>query len=50
MVTTGNLYYELNIKYIELLCAMVCAESDNTYDDDLAVITTIYNRREIDIG
>lgn len=48
VVTTGNLCYELNIKDIELLCAIVCAESDNTYDDALAVITTILNRCEAD--
>ena len=48
VVTTGNLCYELNIKDIELLCAIVCAESDNTYDDALAVITTILNRCETD--
>ena len=38
----------MSIKDIELLCAIVCAESDNTYDDALAVITTILNRCETD--
>ncbi len=45
-VTTGNLCYELSEKDIELLCAIVSAESDKSYDDALAVITTILNRCE----
>ena len=45
-VTTGNLTYKLCDKDIELLCAIVSAESDKTYDDALAVITTILNRCE----
>ena len=47
-VTTGNLCYELSDADIELLCAIVSAESDKTYDDALAVITTILNRCETD--
>ena len=47
-VTTGNLVYELEDKDFELLCAIVSAESDKSYDDALAVITTILNRCESD--
>lgn len=47
-VTTGNLCYELSEKDFELLCAIVSAESDKTYDDALAVVTTILNRCETD--
>ena len=47
-VTTGNLCYELSDADFELLCAIVSAESDKTYDDALAVITTILNRCETD--
>ncbi len=45
-VTTGNLAYDLCDEDIELLCAIVSAESDKTYDDALAVISTILNRCE----
>ena len=45
-VTTGNLAYELCDDDVELLCAIVSAESDKTYDDALAVISTILNRCE----
>lgn len=45
-VTVGNLAYKLDDKDIELLCAIVAAESDKSYDDALAVITTILNRCE----
>lgn len=45
-VTTGNLAYEVSDKEYELLCAIVAAESDKSYDDALAVITTILNRCE----
>lgn len=45
-VTVGNLAYELSEEDIELLCAIVAAESDKSYDDALAVITTILNRCE----
>ena len=34
------------IKDIELLCAIVSAESDKSYDDALAVVSTILNRCE----
>ncbi len=47
-VTTGNLTYELEDDEFELLCAIVSAESDKSYDDALAVITTILNRCESD--
>ena len=40
--------YELSDADIELLCAIVSAESDKTYDDALAVVTTILNRCETD--
>ena len=45
-VSAGNLAYELSEEDIELLIAIVAAESDKTYDDALAVITTILNRCE----
>lgn len=45
-VTVGNETYELTDEEIELLCAIVAAESDKSYDDALAVITTILNRCE----
>ena len=45
-VTVGNISYELSEVDIELLCAIVAAESDKTYDDALAVMTTILNRCE----
>ncbi len=45
-VTTDNLTYELCEEDIDLLCAIVSAESDKSYDDALAVITTILNRCE----
>ena len=45
-VTAGNLAYQLCEEDIDLLCAIVAAESDKTYDDALAVITTILNRCE----
>lgn len=45
-VTTGNLCYDLCDEDIDLLCAIVSAESDKSYDDALAVITTILNRCE----
>lgn len=47
-VTVGNLAYELSDEDFELLCAIVSAESDKSYDDALAVITTILNRCEDD--
>ena len=45
-VTVGNLAYEVSDADFELLCAIVSAESDKSYDDALAVITTILNRCE----
>ena len=45
-VTTGNKVYNLSDKDVELLTAIVCAESDKSYDDALAVMTTILNRSE----
>lgn len=45
-VTAGNLAYEVSDDEFELLCAIVAAESDKSYDDALAVITTILNRCE----
>ena len=45
-VTVGNKQYEVSDEDFELLCAIVAAESDKTYDDALAVITTILNRCE----
>ncbi len=45
-VTTGNLTYDLCEEDIELLCAIVAAESDKSYDDSLAVVSTILNRCE----
>ena len=42
----GNLAYEVSDEDFELLCAIVAAESDKSYDDSLAVITTILNRCE----
>ena len=45
-VTTGNLAYELCDEDVELLCAIVSAESDKSYDDALAVTSTILNRCE----
>lgn len=45
-VTAGNLAYEVSDEEYELLCAIVAAESDKSYDDALAVITTILNRCE----
>ena len=45
-VTVGNKAYTLSDSDVELLCAIVAAESDKSYDDALAVITTILNRCE----
>lgn len=45
-VTTGNLTYELCDEDVDLLCAIVSAESDKSYDDALAVVSTILNRCE----
>ncbi len=45
-VTAGNATYNLNEGDFNLLCAIVSAECDKSYDDALAVITTILNRCE----
>lgn len=45
-VTTGNLEYELNNNDFDLLCAIVSAEGDKSYDGSLTVISTILNRCE----
>lgn len=45
-VTMGNLAYELCEDDVDLLYAIVASESDKSYDDSLAVITTILNRCE----
>lgn len=45
-VTTGNATYNLSASDYDLLCAIVAAESDKTFDDALAVATTILNRCE----
>ena len=45
-VTTGNLTYQLCDEDVDLLCAIVSAESDKSYDDALAVVSTILNRCE----
>ncbi len=43
-VTTGNLKYELTEKDFDLLCAMVASEGDLSYDESMAVVTSILNR------
>ena len=45
-VTTGNLAYELGTEDYNLLCAIVASESDGSYDNTLAIISTILNRCE----
>lgn len=45
-VTTGNTSYQLGESDFELLCAIIEAESDGTYDGTLAVASTILNRCE----
>ena len=45
-VTTGNYAYELNDKDVELLYAIVAAEGDKSYDDSLALMSTLLNRCE----
>lgn len=46
VVTQGNATYSLNDSDFDLLCSIVAAESDKSYDDALAVVTTILNRCE----
>ena len=45
-VTTGNTSYELGESDFNLLCAIIEAESDGTYDGTLAVASAILNRCE----
>ena len=45
-MTTGNLAYEISDKDFDLLCAIVSAESDKSYDGSLAVMSTVLNRCE----
>lgn len=45
-MTTGNLAYEISEEDFDLLCAIVTAESNESYDGSLAVISTILNRCE----
>ena len=47
VVTTGNKTYEnMSSKDREVLTAIICAESDGSYDDALAVASVILNRTE----
>ena len=43
-VTTGNLKYELTEKDFDMLCAIVASEGDLSYDESLAVVSSILNR------
>jgi hypothetical protein len=45
-VTTGNQTYNLSAEDYDLICSIVAAESDQGYDDALAVASTILNRCE----
>lgn len=45
-VTTGNKTYEMSDSDRDFLYGIVAAESDQTYDDALAVISVILNRSE----
>lgn len=45
-MTRGNLAYEISDNDFDLLCAIVSAESDKSYDGSLAVASTILNRCE----
>lgn len=46
IVTTGNTSFELGEKDFNLLCAIIEAESDGTYDGTLSVASAILNRCE----
>lgn len=46
LVTTGNTSFELGEKDFDLLCAIIEAESDGTYDGTLSVASAILNRCE----
>ena len=43
-VTTGNMQYELTEKDFDLLCSIVASEGNLSYDESLAVATTVLNR------
>ena len=43
-VTTGNFSYQLTDKDFDLLCAIVASEGNLSYDESLAVVSTILNR------
>lgn len=45
-VTTGNTSFELGDKDYELLCAIIAAESDGSYDNTLAIASAVLNRCE----
>lgn len=45
-VTTHNLKYDLCEEDEDLLCAVVASESDKSYDDSLALASTVLNRCE----
>lgn len=45
-VTTGNVQYELTEKDFDLLCSVVASEGNLSYDESLAVATTVLNRCE----
>lgn len=47
-VTTDNQKYETTDEEFDTICAIVAAESDQTYDDSLGVVSTILNRCESD--
>ena len=46
LVTTGNTSFELGEKDFDLLCAIIEAESDGTYDGTLSVASALLNRCE----
>ena len=46
VVSSGNQTYNLSDSDYDLLCSIVSAESDKSYDDALAVVSTILNRCE----
>lgn len=46
VVTTGNMSFELNESDYNLLCAIVAAESDGSYDNTLYVASMVLNRCE----
>lgn len=45
-VTVGNRAYKLCDKDFDLICSIVAAEGDQSYDGSLAIISTILNRCE----